>query len=86
VVEFGEWLFFQVLKKVPHRYVVFRTPKILRRYFLYDRDPLSDLSRCAMESLKVFLREAVLERNATPGSVIAIQTFGKLLNSSARNR
>jgi hypothetical protein len=34
VAEFGEWLCRYVLKKVPHRHVVFSIPKILRRYFL----------------------------------------------------
>ena len=34
VVEFGEWLCMDVLKKVPHRHFVFSIPKILRRYFL----------------------------------------------------
>jgi hypothetical protein len=79
VVEFGEWLCSHVLKKVPHRHFVFSLPKILRRYFLYDRDLLSDLSRCAWESLKLFLQEAVPERNPIPGAVIAIQTFGDFL-------
>jgi len=79
VVEFGEWLCSHVLKKVPHRHFVFSLPKILRRYFLYDRDLLSDLSRCAWESLKLFLREAGPERNPIPGAVIAIQTFGDFL-------
>ncbi len=59
VVEFGEWLCMDVLKKIPHRHFVFSIPKILRRYFLYDRKLLADLSRCAWESLKVFLQEAV---------------------------
>ena len=74
-VEFGEWLCSHVLRKVPHRHVVFSIPKILRRYFLYDRDLLSHLSRCAWESLKLFLQEAVPEKNPIPGAVIAIQTF-----------
>jgi hypothetical protein len=56
VVEFGEWLCMDVLKKIPHRHFVFSIPKILRRYFLYDRKLLADLSRCAWESLKIFLR------------------------------
>jgi len=47
VVEFGEWLCEEVLKAIPHRHFVFSIPKILRRYFLYDRKLLSDLSRCA---------------------------------------
>jgi hypothetical protein len=63
VVEFGERLCINVLKKVPRRHFVFSIPKILRRYFLYDRILLADLSRCAWDSLKVFLREAVHENN-----------------------
>jgi hypothetical protein len=38
-------------------------PIALRRYFLYYRDLLSDLSRCAWESLKRFFQEAVPEKN-----------------------
>jgi len=69
-----------VLKKIPHRHFVFSIPKILRRYFLYDRKLLADLSRCAWESLKVFLQEAVPETDPVPGTVIAVvQTFGDFL-------
>lgn len=63
-----------VLKKIPHRHFVFSIPKILRRYFLYDRKLLADLSRCAWESLKAFLQDAVLEDDPVPGAVIAMQT------------
>jgi len=79
VVEFGEWLCMDVLKKIPHRHFVFSIPKILRRYFLYDRKLLTDLSLCAWESLKVFLQEAVPENDPIPGAVIAMQTFGDFL-------
>ena len=79
VVEFGEWLCMDVLKKIPHRHFVFSIPKILRRYFLYDRKLLADLSRCAWESLKVFLQDAVPENDPIPGAVIAMQTFGDFL-------
>jgi ribosomal protein S27E len=79
VVEFGEWLCMDVLKKIPHRHFVFSIPKILRRYVLYDRKLLADLSRCAWESLKVFLQEAVPQNDPIPGAVIAIQTFGDFL-------
>ena len=34
VVEFGDWLCWEVVKAVPHRHVVLSIPKILRRYFL----------------------------------------------------
>jgi hypothetical protein len=53
--------------------------KILRRYFLYDRSLLSDLSLCGWESLKMFFQEAVPEESAVPGAVIAIQSFGDFL-------
>jgi len=79
VVEFGEWLCMDVLKKVPHRHFIFSIPKILRRYFLYDRKLLAGLSRCAWESLKVFIQEAVPEKEPIPGAVIAMQTFGDFL-------
>ena len=54
-------------------------PKMLRRYFLYDRKLLHELSRCAWESLKVFLQEVIPERKPVPGAVIAVQTFGDVL-------
>jgi hypothetical protein len=86
-VEFGEWLCEEVLNAIPHRHFVFSIPKILRRYFLYDRKLLSDLSRCGWDSLKIFSQEAVPEEDpvlggkesAVPGAVIAIQSFGDFL-------
>ena len=68
-----------MIKAVPHRHFVFSIPKILRRYFLFDRRLLSGLSRCGWESLKLFLQETVPEEGAVPGAVIAIQTFGDFL-------
>jgi hypothetical protein len=76
VVEFGEWLCQHVLKAVPYRHFVFSIPKILRRFFLHDRKLLAALSRCAWESLRTFLRAAVPEPHATPGAIVATQTFG----------
>jgi hypothetical protein len=79
VVEFGEWLCEEVLKAVPHRHFVFSIPKILRKYFLYDRKLLSGLSRCGWETLKVFFQEAFTEDGAVPGAIVAIQSFGDFL-------
>jgi ribosomal protein S27E len=76
VVEFGEWLCQEVVKAVPHRHVVLSIPKILWRYFLYDRKLLFDLSRCGWEALKVFYTNGVRDSKAVPGAVVAIQTFG----------
>ena len=56
-----------------------KTLVILRRYFLYDRSLLSELSRCAWEALRGFFREAVPQGDAMSGAVIAIQTFGDFL-------
>ena len=87
VEEYGEWLCAEILKAVPHRHFTFCIPKILRRYFLYDRKLLSHLSRCGWESLKIFIQgtipveDPVLggEDDAVPGAVIAIQSFGDFL-------
>jgi len=79
VVEFGEWVCGEVLRKVPHCHFVFSIPKIFRRYFLYDRLLLSELSCYAWESLRMFLREAVPRKGAVRGAVIVIQTSGDVL-------
>jgi len=44
VVEFGEWLWQELIKVVPHRHVVCNIPNVLRRYFIYDNKLLSELS------------------------------------------
>jgi len=80
VVEFGEWLCEEILKAVPHRHFTFSLPKILRRYLLYDRKLLSELSRCAWDSLEVFLLSFPPKQETAPGAVIAIQTFGDFMN------
>jgi hypothetical protein len=48
-VEFGEFLCTSILKKVPHRHFVFSMPKILRIYFLFNRNLLKELSRISWE-------------------------------------
>ena len=68
----------EVLKKVPHRHFILSIPKILRRYFLYDRKLLSCLSHCAWEALKEFY-QMLVEDESVPGASIAIQTFGDFL-------
>jgi len=79
VVEFGEWLCQEVVKAVPHRHVVFSIPKILRRYFLYDRKLLSDSGRCGWEALKAFYTTGIRDPKEVPRGVVAIQTFGNFL-------
>jgi len=69
----------EILKGVPHRHFVFSIPKILRRYFLFDRTLFSELSRCARGTLKEFFQESVPEQDAVPGAIIAIHSFGDFL-------
>ena len=69
----------EVLKGGSTSSFCFSIPKILRRYFLYDRKLFSELTRCAWETLKEFFKETVPEKDAVPGAVIAIHTFGDFL-------
>ncbi len=80
VLEFGEFLYTEVLKQVPHRQWVFSIPKRLRRYFMYDRSLLSQLSRCAWKVSSLYLKQGVSLDDPEPGAVIAVQTFGDFLN------
>jgi hypothetical protein len=80
VVEFGEWLYTEVLKQVPHRQWVFSIPKRLRIYFMYDRKLLSKLSKCAWMVLSMYLKQGSHFAEAQPGAVMAVQTFGNFLN------
>ena len=80
VIEYGEWLLTDVLKKVPHRHWVFSIPKRLRIYFMYDRKLLGKLSKCAWNAMNTFLKSAVLHEQAVPGASIAIQTYGGFQN------
>jgi len=80
VVEFGEFLYSEVLKQVPHRQWVFSIPKRLRPYFMYDRKLLPKLSLCAWKVLSCYLKHGVSDEEAMPGAAIAVQTFGDFLN------
>ncbi len=76
MVQFGYHLKETVLYPVPHRQYVFSIPKILRKFFLYDRKLLGKLSQCAAKSLSCFFRISLGKNYGIPGIVIAIQTFG----------
>lgn len=81
VIEFAQWLSAHVLKAVPHRHLVFSIPKILRRYCLFDRKRLADLSRCGWESIKLYLQESISLPDAVASAVVATQTFGEFPDS-----
>jgi len=76
VVQFGNHLHDNVLFPVPHRQYVFSIPKIIRRFFLYDRKLLGKLSQCAASCLTRFFRITLGKNLGIPGIALAIQTFG----------
>ena len=84
VVEFGEYLHDEVLLDVSHRQWVFTIPKRLRPYFIHNRKLLAKLSRCAWQVLSDYLKTSVAAdvtyESIKPACVIAIQTFGELVN------
>ncbi len=83
VVEYGEWLLTDVLKKVPQRHRIFGIPKRLKIYFMYDRSLLGKPSTCAWNVMSAFLKSAVPRDGAVPGASIAIQTYGGFLNPNS---
>jgi len=52
----------------------------IRPYFRFDRKLLGKLNQCAFQSLKEFFRKTLNKKEAVPGAVISIQTFGDLVN------
>ncbi|MBC8421353.1 MAG: transposase [Actinobacteria bacterium] len=80
VLEFGEWLCSNILKKVPHRHFVFSMPKILRIYFLFNRNLLKEISRISWETVKEYYRSTCRKEGANSAAVAVIQTFGDYLS------
>jgi hypothetical protein len=64
-----------VLFPVTQRQYVFSIPKILRRYFFYDRKLLGKLSQCAASCLTSFFQIALDKKLGIPGIALAIHTF-----------
>ncbi|MFQ5974050.1 MAG: transposase [Alphaproteobacteria bacterium] len=79
-VLWAEWLRSEVLAAAPHRQWVFTVPKRLRLFFLYDRQLLGALSRCAWRTVRDLYRAGLADRRAVPGMVVSIQTYGDLAN------
>ncbi len=76
VVQFAAHLQENILYPVPHRQYVFSIPKIIRRYFLYDRKLLGKLAKCATTSLTTFFQTVLNKKYGIPGIALAIQSFG----------
>jgi len=80
VLRFGTWVADEVLAPVSHRQYVFTVPKMLRVYFRRDRRLLGKLSQCAADALKILFQAACKDSKAVPGIIIAIRTYGDLVN------
>jgi hypothetical protein len=80
VLQLGGWVADEVLAPVPHRQYVFTIPKRLRISFRKDRRLLGKLSQCAADALKTLFQAASKDPRAVPGIIIAIQTYGDLVN------
>lgn len=76
---FGMHVADDVCLSVPHRQFVWTVPKRLRIFFRYHRDLLQQLPALAWQSILQTYR-ALLGEDATPGGILAIQTFGSLMH------
>jgi len=58
--------------------VVLTLPKRLRPYLLHDRRRLGLVSRVAARTLRAYVQAALGERDAVPGVIACVQTFGSV--------
>jgi hypothetical protein len=70
----------ELLENVGHCLWTFTLPKMLRPYFMRNRELLADLARLAYETIQQLLSDASGDGNARPGVVAVPQTFGSVLN------
>ena len=59
---------------------MFTIPKRLRLYFRYDRKLLGKLAKAAYETVIESITQYNNKVMFTPGSIVAIQTFGDIIN------
>ncbi len=76
----GETIAGTICATVPHRQLVFTIPERLRFYCRHDRRLLGKLSRAAWQTAVEVYRQVLGRRDALPGMVAGIQTFGELIN------
>ncbi|MFH1453683.1 MAG: transposase zinc-binding domain-containing protein, partial [Armatimonadota bacterium] len=79
-LEFGELIADKILGDVPVKTCTFTIPKMLRPYFKFDHKLYSKLCRCAYETILEFFQLIFESEDILPGVVIAIHSFGNLLN------
>jgi hypothetical protein len=59
----------KVLADCPHRHLVFSIPKMFRIFFLFHRNLLSQLSRCAWKTICQYLEVSISEEHQPAGIV-----------------
>ena len=77
---FAEKLREEILAPVSHRHYVFTIPRVLRGLFQRERRLLGLLSRTAYDTMHRTLVALTDDRDAVPGFVSSIQTFGSYAN------
>ncbi|TDI39035.1 MAG: hypothetical protein E2P02_19460 [Acidobacteria bacterium] len=63
------------MEDVGHAVWTFSIPKMLRPYFLFRRELLTELARAGYETVHELMAEAVEDNNVRAGMVASIQTF-----------
>jgi len=76
----GEWLCGRVLRCVPHRHWVLTIPRILRPLFCRERRLLQVILDAARDAFLEGYARAGGGKPVRPGVVLALQTFGELIN------
>ena len=71
----------ELLENVGHCLWTFTIPKMLRPYFMRQRELLGDLVRLAYETIHELMSEAAGDDKARPGVVAVPQTFGSVCNA-----
>ncbi len=72
---FAAFLQDELLEDVGHAVWTFSIPKMLRPYFLFRRELLTELARAGYETVHELMAEAVEDNNVRAGMVASIQTF-----------
>ncbi len=71
------------MENVGHCLWTFTIPKMLRPYFMYQRELLGDLVRLDYETIHELMSEAAGDDKARPGVVAVPQTFDQNSKLSA---
>ena len=72
---FAAFLQQELLEDVGHAIWSFSIPKMLRPYFLFHRELLTELARAGYETVHELMAAAVDDKNVRLGMVASIQTF-----------